>query len=97
MSTISITLHKVRCIFLIKIREKLGKQDFDNKLAKAFESLERARSEGKIKHYGLSSWQAFRVAEDHPAHLSLHSVMRIAEKVGGKSHGLRFIQLPVHL
>jgi aryl-alcohol dehydrogenase-like predicted oxidoreductase len=41
--------------------EQLGKIQFEDKLAKAFETLEQARSEGKIKHYGLSSWQSFRV------------------------------------
>lgn len=74
---------------------QLGKLPFEDKLSKAFEFLEQARSEGKIKHYGLSNWQAFRVGEGHPSHLSLRSVMRIAEKVAGKTHGMKFVQLPV--
>jgi len=57
--------------------------------------LEKARARNKIRYYGLSSWEAFRVEEGKPRHLSLERVIRIAEKVGGKDHGMRFIQLPV--
>ena len=35
--------------------------------------------------------------EGSPNHLSLSTVMRIAEKVGGKSHGMRFVQVPINI
>jgi hypothetical protein len=30
-------------------------------------------------------------------HLSLEKVVRIAEKVGGKNHHMRYIQLPINV
>jgi hypothetical protein len=54
-----------------------------------------ARMLGKIVYYGLATWDCFRVPPDHPSYLSLDEVVRLATKVGGPRHGLRFIQLPV--
>ena len=36
------------------------KDDFYNRLAIAFEFLEKKVQEGKIKHYGLATWVCFR-------------------------------------
>lgn len=59
--------------------------------------MEKCRDENKIKHYGLSSWNSFRVSPKDPNHLSLASLVRLAEKVRGKDHGFKFIQVPVKI
>jgi hypothetical protein len=53
------------------------------------------RSENKISSYGLASWESFRVSPKHPLHLNLNHINKIAENVGGKNHGFKFIQIPV--
>lgn len=73
----------------------MKKDKFEAKLAKAFEFMEKSRQEGKIKYYGMSSWESFRVAPTHPNHLSLKSIAEIAQKVGGADNGFQFLQIPV--
>lgn len=59
--------------------------------------MEEARAKGKIKFYGLSSWRCFRVPEGEKDHISLEKVLKIAEKVGGQTHGFKFVQLPINI
>ncbi len=63
----------------------------------AFELLEKMRSLGKIKTYGVASWNGFRVALDATSYHSLTRMVEIAREVGGDTHGFRFIQLPFNL
>lgn len=59
---------------------------------------EKARSENKIKNYGLATWQTFRVNQSNQAvHANLQQIYQLAEKVGGKNHGFRFVQTPINV
>ena len=58
---------------------------------------EQKRTEGKIRFYGMATWECFRVAHDNPQYLSLEDIVEMAKKIGGKNHGFRFIQLPFNL
>ena len=66
-------------------------------LSKVFEVYERYRSNNKIRYYGMATWTCFRVPQDNKEYLSLEEVVNLAEKIGGKQHGFRFIQLPYNL
>jgi aryl-alcohol dehydrogenase-like predicted oxidoreductase len=66
-------------------------------LARVFEVYEKYRSNNKIRYYGMATWTCFRVPPDNKEYLSLEEVVRLAEKIGGKGHGFRFIQLPYNL
>jgi hypothetical protein len=66
-------------------------------LSKVFEVYEEYRSRNKIKYYGMATWTCFRVHPNNREYLSLEETVKIAEKVGGKQHGFRFIQLPYNL
>lgn len=77
--------------------QEIDKYTFEARLAKAFEMLERKRSEGKIKFYGAATWNGFRVAPDDASYHSLERMVGIAKQIGGESHGFRFIQLPLNL
>lgn len=73
-----------------------------DRLEAAFETLERRRAAGDIGRYGLATWQAFRVAEDDDAYLSLAEVLARAEAAGeavgpADDHGFEAIQLPFNV
>jgi aryl-alcohol dehydrogenase-like predicted oxidoreductase len=80
---------------------EVGRAAFMERLRQAFAFYEQARAEGKIRYYGLATWNCFRQEPNEPdsdnAYLSLETVMRLAEQVGGPGHGFRFIQLPFNL
>lgn len=71
--------------------------EFMYRLHRAFERLEQNRSDGKLKYYGVATWNGFRAAPNAPEHHSLHHMLDIAREVGGEQHGFRFIQLPLNL
>ena len=75
----------------------VSKEQFLEMLSKVFETYEKYRSNNKIRYYGMATWTCFRVQEDSKEYLSLEEVVNIAQKVGGKEHGFRFIQLPYNL
>lgn len=77
--------------------EDVSRQQFMEMLARAFEVYEKYRSQNKIRYYGMATWTCFRVPTDSPEYLSLEQVVKVAESVGGKNHGFRFIQLPYNL
>lgn len=77
--------------------QDVSRQQFMEMLAKAFEVYEKYRAQNKIRYYGMATWTCFRVPPDSPEYLSLESSVKVAENVGGKDHGLRFIQLPYNL
>jgi aryl-alcohol dehydrogenase-like predicted oxidoreductase len=76
---------------------KVGEKMFKDRLHDAFEYLELARDQEKIKYYGLATWVSFRVSADDPAYINLEDIVELAREVGGKDHGFRFIQLPINL
>jgi aryl-alcohol dehydrogenase-like predicted oxidoreductase len=73
---------------------------FYERLRAAFESLEKSRAQGKLKFYGVATWNGFRVPPSSVASSGYHSLARMvmmANEVGGESHGFRFVQLPFNL
>lgn len=76
----------------------VGREAFMARLREAFVFYEKARAEGKIRYYGMATWNCFRVEpEESGEYLALQDVVRLAESVGGPEHGFRFIQLPFNL
>ncbi|SMO50615.1 aldo/keto reductase [Halorubrum cibi] len=68
----------------------------------AFEALERRRIAGDVGAYGVATWDAFRVAEDADAYLSIREVLSRAEAAGESvgpddDHGFAAIQLPFNV
>jgi aryl-alcohol dehydrogenase-like predicted oxidoreductase len=76
---------------------RVSQAEFDKRLGAAFEMLERNVKDGRIRMYGVATWNGFRVPADNPGHHSLERMVEIAREVGGESHGFRFIQLPLNL
>jgi len=77
--------------------QDVSREQFMEKLVKAFEVYEKYRAKNKIRYYGMATWTCFRVPPTSPEYLSLEQAVKCAESVGGKDHGFRFIQLPYNL
>ncbi|MEW6043628.1 MAG: aldo/keto reductase [Thermoproteota archaeon] len=77
--------------------QDISKEQFIKNLKDVFEMYERKRKQGKIKYYGMATWECFRVTPENPQYLSLYDVIELAKQVGGDSHGFKFIQLPYNL
>jgi len=75
----------------------VSESEFYSRLKLAFERLEQNRKQGKLAHYGVATWNGFRVPAESHDHHSLVRMVELAREVGGEAHGLRFIQLPFNL
>jgi aryl-alcohol dehydrogenase-like predicted oxidoreductase len=75
----------------------IAREEFGNRLSKAFETMEEAVTSGKIRMYGIATWNAFRNEVSAKDYLSLTQVVALAEKAGGKNHHFKVIQLPLNL
>ncbi|HRH46103.1 MAG TPA: aldo/keto reductase, partial [Pyrinomonadaceae bacterium] len=62
---------------------EITKIEFDLRLASAFEQLEKNRAEGKIKFYGVATWNGFRLQPGERNYHSLGRMWKVAEKIGG--------------
>lgn len=76
---------------------EIDRYTFEARLAKAFETLEKNRGDGKLRFYGVATWNGFRVSPQDAGYHSLEKMVNIASRVGGDDHGFRFIQLPFNL
>jgi len=76
---------------------KVAREEFDQRLCRAFEALEQAAAGGKIRLYGAATWNGFRNPADAKDYLSLAHIVSLAEKAGGKDHHFKAIQLPFNL
>ncbi len=94
----------LECIDLIYLHnavegqiKDVSREDFMKKLESVFSFYEQKRKEGKIRFYGMATWECYRVPPDDPQYLSLNETITLAKKVGGENHGFRFIQLPFNM
>jgi aryl-alcohol dehydrogenase-like predicted oxidoreductase len=76
---------------------KFDRETFYKKIWTVFRLLEGKVSEGKLKFYGLATWNGFRVPQDHQQYLDLKRIYEIAKEVGGENHHFKFIQFPYNL
>jgi aryl-alcohol dehydrogenase-like predicted oxidoreductase len=75
----------------------VAREEFERRLRAAFEQLERSCDEGKIKSYGVATWNGFRAGADARGYHSLERMVELARDAGGDSHRFRFVQLPFNL
>ncbi len=72
-------------------------ETFRHRLKDAFALLEREVKEGRLRFYGMATWNAFRVPEGSRDYISLFEAAQVAREAGGEHHHFRFIQLPFNL
>ena len=75
----------------------ISREMFHQRLQLAFVMLEEQVKAGKLRYYGLATWNGFRVAEDAREHINLFDIVKLAEEAGGERHHFRFVQLPFNL
>jgi aryl-alcohol dehydrogenase-like predicted oxidoreductase len=76
---------------------KVPRDEFNERLLRAFEALESAVAAGKIRMYGTATWNGYRNDPAAGDYLSLAEVMELASKAGGTNHHCKVIQLPLNL
>jgi aryl-alcohol dehydrogenase-like predicted oxidoreductase len=93
----------VQCIdvyYLHNPETQLGevpRYEFLRRLRLAFEALEKACDEGRIKYYGTATWNGYRLEPEEEEYLSLPEILAAAREVGGDHHHLRALQLPFNV
>lgn len=68
-----------------------------SRIREAFTLFESLVQEGKIRAYGIASWNAFLYEEGYTEYLSLAEIVKIAQEAGGASHHFRYLQVPFNL
>ncbi len=83
---------------------RIGKEQLNRKLQSVFAVLEQAVKENKIRCYGISTFNGFRVETDHALFQSLPSLLGLAENAARlvhqdvlAKHSFRLVQLPFNL
>ena len=76
---------------------EVSEEEFYVRLRAAFVQLEENRAQGKLKFYGVATWNGFRVPAGSGGYHSLARMVSLASEVGGDGHGFKFIQLPFNL
>ena len=72
-----------------------------DRLEATFARLEQRVAAGDVRHYGVATWEAFRVGPGDDSYLSLAEVVerarRAADRAGNPATNLRAIQLPFNV
>ena len=71
--------------------------EFQHRVRRAFEALERRVADGDIRAYGCATWQGFRLDPAARGYLSLADLVMIAQSVAGDDHHFAAVQLPINL
>ena len=77
--------------------QDVGIIKFIQMLKVVFQFYEEKRKEGKIRYYGMATWNCFRVNRNNMEYLNLKNVVNIAREVGGENNGFKFVQLPFNM
>jgi aryl-alcohol dehydrogenase-like predicted oxidoreductase len=94
---------KLECIDIYYVHNpetqlgKVSREEFNLRMLRAFEALEGAASAGKIRAYGVATWNGFRNDPAAKDYLALADMVEIAGRAGGKDHHFKVIQLPLNL
>ncbi len=79
--------------------------EFETRLRAAFVQLERERARGRIRAYGVATWNGFRAQPNAREYHSLERMVELAREAAGSvgndggadAHGFRFVQVPFNL
>ena len=99
-SLANLKLKTLDIMFLHNPETQLGYVEYETLLERieaAFELFEEMVKEGKIRAYGIATWNGFLYEDTHKEYISLGDIVAIAEKVGGKEHHFKYVQSPFNL
>ncbi len=96
----NLALDSVDIYYLHNPETQLGevsREEFNRRLRAAFEFLEAAVAAGKIRLYGMATWNGFRQTLRAADSLPLAETAALAREVAGDAHHFRVIQMPFNL
>jgi aryl-alcohol dehydrogenase-like predicted oxidoreductase len=99
-SRTNLSVETIDVYFVHNPETQLGAVDqatFRGRMRTAFEFLEGAVRDGKIRWYGVATWTGFRQPATARDHLSLPALVGLAREVAGDGHHFGVIQLPYNL
>jgi aryl-alcohol dehydrogenase-like predicted oxidoreductase len=76
---------------------EIPQAEFLKRVKDAFTFLESAVAQGKIRYYGMATWNGFRQDKSARDAMQLGSLVSIAKEVAGEKHHFKFVQLPFNL
>jgi aryl-alcohol dehydrogenase-like predicted oxidoreductase len=76
---------------------EVPRPDFLERIRDAFIYLESAADAGKIRFYGMATWNGFRHDARARDAMQLAEIAQIAKDIAGEKHRFRFVQLPFNL
>jgi len=76
---------------------EVSREVFRARLREAFETLEQQVHVGRVRYYGIATWNALRAGESERDYINLYEVEALAREAGGTNHHFRFVQLPFNL
>jgi aryl-alcohol dehydrogenase-like predicted oxidoreductase len=76
---------------------EIARDEFYKRLRVAFGYLETAVRAGKIRRYGIATWNAFRAPTTAREYISLEQAVQCARDVADDAHHFQFVQLPYNL
>lgn len=77
--------------------EEVSADHLYRRIRSAFEALERNVDLGKIRCYGVATWNGLRASPGAAGLMSLERLAGLARETGGERHHFRVIQLPYSL
>ncbi len=94
---------EIECIDLYYLQNpevqlfEFSREEFDDRMHQIFSFLEKKVKEGKIRRYGISTWNGFRQKKETKGLLDLNTYLDFAKKISEKKHHFKAIQLPINL
>ena len=76
---------------------EISREEFVARIHAAFEFLESAVTAGKVRFYGMATWNGFRASKEAAEGLQLAELEIVAHEIAGAGHHFRFVQLPLNL
>jgi aryl-alcohol dehydrogenase-like predicted oxidoreductase len=77
--------------------QEVARGEFQARMKAAFAFLEAQADAGRIRAYGIATWNGLRRTRRAPDYLALADLVRLAEELRGPHHRFRFVQLPFNL
>lgn len=71
--------------------------EFRRRIRAAFVRLEEEANAGRIRFYGISTWDGLRAKQTDRNYLPLTLFVQIAREIAGDAHRFRFVQFPYNL
>lgn len=77
--------------------DEIPRETLLTRMEAAFRMLERQVEAGRVRRYGIATWNGLRAHPSNRNYLSLPELVALAQRAAGQAHHFRVIQLPYNL